>query len=102
MKYLKGKLEEFLKMNALPTLDETRVDGWVRFLQLYSRVVSGSPLVMTTKNQSATITHVTLSVRVADKMFENEVWFRVDWKISDKNGRTGTLFVINQQSLFLS
>jgi hypothetical protein len=99
MTYFERELSDFLHANGLPTLDETREDGWVRFLHLYSRVVSDCPLVMTTKNQSATITHVTLSVQVADRIFENEVWFKVDWKISDRNGRTGTLFVINSMSL---
>lgn len=99
MRYFERELGEFLHANGLPTLDEARIDGWIRFLQLYSRVVSDCPLVMTTKNQSATITQVTLSVRVDDKTFESEVWFRVDWKISDKNGRTGTLWVINSMSL---
>jgi hypothetical protein len=40
MKYFERELTEFLHANGLPTLDETREDGWVRFLHLYSRVVS--------------------------------------------------------------
>jgi hypothetical protein len=99
MRYFERELNQFLQANQLPSLDSKHADGWVRFLHLYARIVSDCPLVMTTKNQSATITHVTLSVEVAKQIFENEVWFKVTWKISDKNGRSGSLFVINSMSV---
>lgn len=99
MRYFERELNQFLQANQLPSLDSKHADDWVRFLHLYARVVSDCPLVMTAKNQSATITHVTLSVEVANQIFENEVWFKVTWKISDKNGRSGSLFVINSMSL---
>lgn len=99
MRYFERELEEFLQVHQLPGLETRRQDGWVRFLHLYARVVADSPLIMTTKNQSVTITKVTLSVEVTDQVFENEIWFKVNWRIADKNGRSGSLFVINSMSL---
>jgi hypothetical protein len=93
-------LEAFLTTNGLPTLNETRSDGWIHFVHLYGRIVEDCPLVMTTKNQAATIARVTLKIDLAKASAQDggDMWFKVRWIIQDKSGLTGEVFVLNSFS----
>jgi hypothetical protein len=100
MMYFEDQLEKFLKANRLPSLDMTRSDGWIHFVHLYARIVEDCPLVMTPKNQSASIVSVTLQMDLANASEENEgeVLFRVRWIVRDRNGESGEIFIINSFS----
>lgn len=100
MRYFEDQLKEFLNVNGLPAMDETRSDGWIHFVHLYARIVEDCPLVITAKNKSATIASVTLKLDLAkpSKELEGETLFRVRWIIQDKNGQTGEIFIINSFS----
>jgi hypothetical protein len=47
MKYFENQLEGFLSANGLPSIDETRSDGWIHFVHLYAKIVEDCPLVIT-------------------------------------------------------
>lgn len=102
MRYFEEQLENFLTANHLPALERTRSDGWIHFLHLYAKIVEDCPLVMTTKNQLASIATVTLKMELAKEPKENEMWFMVRWIIQDKAGKSGEIFVLNSFSLSAS
>jgi hypothetical protein len=89
MRYFEGQLDAFLTGNGLPTLEQTRADGWIHFVHLYGKIVEDCPLVIQTKNASATVESVTLKLELAKKQDENDTWFMVRWIIEDKSGKTG-------------
>jgi hypothetical protein len=100
MRYFEAQLENFLKANGLPSLETTRSDGWIHFVHLYARIVEDCPLVMTTKNKSATVASVTLKMELAEavKPGGGDMWFKVRWIIQDKNGLSGEIYVLNSFS----
>jgi hypothetical protein len=100
MRYFEDQLNAFSKANGIATLDEIRSDGWIHFVHLYARIVEDCPLVMTPKNQSATITSVTLKLDLAKTSDEHggEMWFKVRWIIQDKNGLSGEIYILNSFS----
>lgn len=100
MTYFEDQLGTFLRSNGLPSLEDTRSDGWIHFVHLYAKVIEDCPLVMTNKNQTATISSVTLKMDLAKEsaQIEGEVLFRVRWIIEDKNGLKGEIFIINSFS----
>jgi hypothetical protein len=101
MRYFEDQLEGVLKANGLPTLDETRSDGWIHFVHLYAKIVEDCPLVMTAKKTSATVASVTLKMDLAkaSKQDGGDMWFKVRWIIQDKNGLTGEIYILNSFSL---
>ena len=100
MKPFEEELCRFLQDNGLPGLEASRPDGWTHFLHLYASVVEGCPLVITGgKIKSSTIASVTLNVELAKRAFEGERFYKVAWTVLDKNGRTGSIFVVNSFSL---
>jgi hypothetical protein len=100
MTYFERELTRFLETNGLPSLDTNRSDGFAHFLHLYAKVIEDCPLVMTGKNEAASIASVTIRV-ILGKMPQHsgDMWFRVNWTILDKNGRLGNLYVDNSFSL---
>jgi hypothetical protein len=99
MKYFEEQLDDFLKANGLPSLERTRSDGWIHFVHLYAKIVEDCPLVMTAKNDSATITSVTLKVELAKAPKQRDMWFKVRWIILDRNGLSGEIYILNSFSL---
>lgn len=101
LRYFEDQLEAFLRGNGLATLDETRSEGWIHFLHLYARIVEDCPLVMTAKNQLATIACVTLKMDLAKASDQDggDMWFKVRWIIQDKNGLSGEIYVLNSFAL---
>jgi hypothetical protein len=100
MEGFEKELSEFLDANGLPGLDKVRSDGWSHFLHLYAKVVEDCPLVMSAKNNvTATIDAVTVHMELANRPCENEMFYKINWTVSDKNGQSGTLFVMNSFSL---
>jgi hypothetical protein len=82
-------------------LDETREEGWIHFVHLYSRIVEDCPLVMTPNNPAATIASVTLKMDLAQASKQDgggDMWFKVRWIIEDKNGQSGEIFILNSFS----
>lgn len=100
MKYFEDQLEKFLRANGIPTLDETRDEGWIHFVHLYARIVEDCPLVMTAKNKAATIASVTLKMDLAKASKEDggDMLFKVRWIIQDKNGELGEIYILNSFS----
>jgi hypothetical protein len=99
--YFERELESFLKASGIPTLKTTRADAWTHFVHLYAQIIEDCPLVMTTKNKSATIASVTLKIDMgkAPSTYPNDMWFQVRWIIEDKSGRSGQIAVLNSFSL---
>jgi hypothetical protein len=99
LRYFEQQLNKFLKVNGIPTLHATRVDGWGHFIHLYAKIVEDCPLVMTAKNSSATIASVTLKLELGKTPKHGEMWFGVRWIIESKNGQTGEIYVVNSFSV---
>lgn len=116
MKAFEEELSRFLAAYGLPPLTKNRPDGWPHFLHLYSRVVEDIPLVVSLPavgkkkaKQGATggapkhISHVVVHFEPARQTVkhdtgEEEVLFKVTWRIHDKSGKSGDVFAINSYS----
>src|SRR6266481_1334841 len=75
MTLFEREMDRFLEANGVPTIGTIREEGWARFIHLYSRVIEDCPLVMTTKNPSASIVSVTLRVEPATHPPDDDVYF---------------------------
>ena len=95
METLKKELSQFLSNYGLPSLTMKRQDGWNQFLYLYCNVVQDIPLVV----QDSAVQEISrVVVRVDTAEQGTEILFKVTWTICEKNGKTGTIFVINSFS----
>jgi hypothetical protein len=101
MTYFERELTRFFEINGLPSLDVNRPDGFAHFLHLYAKVIEDCPLIMSAKNTTATVDSVTIRVDFAKASPEDggEMLYKVSWVVSDKNGQSGNIFVINSFSL---
>jgi hypothetical protein len=97
MTYFERELARFLEINALPSLNATRSDGFAHFLHLYAKVIEDCPLVINAKNKTASVASVMIQVDFtkASAEFGGDMLYKVNWIVSDKNGKTGNIFVIN-------
>jgi hypothetical protein len=100
MEYFEEELTAFLLANGLPDLEHTRLDGWTHFLHLYTRVIQDCPLIISAKNNStSTIDQVTVRVELANQPMGDDMPYKITWTVSDKNGQSGDIFVINSFQL---
>lgn len=101
MTYFERELTRFLEINGLPSLDVSRPDGFAHFLHLYAEVIEDCPLVMSAKNTTASVDNVTIRVDFAKASPADggEMFYRVNWIVSDKNRQSGNISVINSFSL---
>ena len=112
MESFEKELAEFLVAYDLPPLTKNRPDGWPYFLHLYARVVEDIPLMVslpaagkkkkTKPGAPKHISHITVHFEQAKETLKHpqgeEVLFKVTWRIHDKSGKPGTIFVINSFS----
>ncbi len=96
--YFEDELAEYLKKNGLPDLSALRPDGWSHFFHLYTQIIEGCPLVMTSVN-GAGIEKVTVHFELAKQSVEDEMLYKITWTVTDKNGLSGDIFIINGFSL---
>jgi hypothetical protein len=104
MRSFEQELSQFLTAYGLPQLTKSRPDGWAYFLQLYARVVEDIPLVVSSPAVAKHITHVTVHFdqarrAISENPGEEEMLFRVTWATHDRNGRSGSISVINSYTL---
>jgi hypothetical protein len=100
MKHFEEELAAFLNANMLPSIDAARHDGWIHFLHLYAKVVEDCPLVISGKNSvNSDIESVTVHLELAKEAVGDHMLFEVTWTVEDKNGLSGSIFVINSFSL---
>ena len=101
MTYFERELTRFLEINGLPSLNESRSDGFAHFLHLYAKVIEDCPLVMNAKNTTASVASVTIRVDFAKQSATDggDMLYKVNWIVSDKNGESGNIFVINSFEL---
>jgi hypothetical protein len=112
------ELSQFLEVYNLPPLTLHCSDGWAHFLNLYARVIEDVPLVVSvpTENKKKVkqsivdsppkhISYVTVNCELARETIKHtdgeEVLFKVTWEIHDKNGQSGSIFIINSFSSHL-
>src|ERR1700676_2242347 len=96
--YFKRELSQLLKDKGLPDLSASRPDAWSHFFHLYAKIIEDCPLVVTAKNAGATIEMVTVHFELAKEQIEGEMLYKITWTVSDKNGQSGDIFVINSFS----
>jgi hypothetical protein len=101
MTYFERELTRFLEINGLPSLNATRSDAFAHFLHLYAKVIEDCPLVMNAKNTTASVASVTIQVDFAKASAADggDMLYKVNWIVSDKNGQSGNIFVINSFEL---
>jgi hypothetical protein len=104
MRSFEHELNQFLATYGLPALTKNRADGWAHFLHLYAQVVEDIPLMVSSPAVAKHITHVTVHFdqareAVSEDPLEKEMLFRVTWTVHDKNGQSGSIFVINSYAL---
>ena len=113
MRSFEEELSRFLNDYDLPPLTKRRPDGWTHFLHLYIRVIEDIPLVVSLpaerkkkpgkqratpdapKHISRVVVHLQPAQETVQYGGEEEVFFKVIWAIHDKNGQSGSVFVIN-------
>jgi hypothetical protein len=95
MSSFEKELSSVLTKYGLPPLTATRQDGWPLFLHFYANVIEDIPLLVqdTVANPAQNISKVVVNVREA--VLNADMLFQVTWTIYDKNGQSGTIFVIN-------
>jgi hypothetical protein len=95
MESFQEEMEECLRSNGLPAIDFARPDGWIHFHHLCVKAVENCPLEILSGDQVSTIKRVTVHFEFAKHPIEDEMPFKVTWTITDKDGKTGEIFVIN-------
>lgn len=95
MESFREEFYQFLEIQGFPKLGKNNSDGWTRFLHLYARVIEDCPLEIRLDDRRAGIEKVTVNMQLADKLSGDQMYFRVRWIISDRNGKSGKIFVIN-------
>ena len=102
MERLEEELEAFLQKHDLPTLDETRTDGWTFFLHLYCKVIQNCPLVVTGTALNE-VAEINVWLEEAIKTIKHEhgedLLYKVNWDVTDNDGGEGTVFVMNSFSV---
>jgi hypothetical protein len=88
------ELSQFFEDYGLPTLTKNRSDGWPHFLHLYARVIEDIPLVVTDAT-ARHISHVTVHLQLAPQPVGEYRLFQVTWRLHDRNGQSGDIFVIH-------
>lgn len=105
MRSFKEELSQFLMIYGLSPLTQRRPDGWAHFLHLYTKVIEDIPLVVSApeaNNAPKHISHVTVNCELARETIKHaggeEALFKVTWAIHDKNGQSGSIFILNSFS----
>jgi hypothetical protein len=93
MDQFREELSDFLRSNSINDFSAAP-DAWTKFLYLYARVIEDIPLVIRS-DSSAEIKEVVVSVELAKELVEKERFFKVSWHVTDRNGKSGTIFVLN-------
>ena len=94
MSYFKEEFDMLLNENGI-----TRVFNWAHFLYLYAKAIENCPLSIRSTDTVSTINKVTINVILAYKLSYGEQYYKIDWRITDKNGKNGTIFVISSFSV---
>lgn len=95
------ELSKFLEKYGLPPVTQHRSDGWPHFLHLYTQVIQDIPLIVKESSPDAAqnISKVTVQFEAAKEPQKfgdrEELFYRVMWRIFDKNGDSGKIFIIN-------
>ena len=101
MKSFGKELSRFLDANRLPQVTLHHPDGWKCFLYFYTRIVEDIPLEL--KSDSSAVVKVTVHCEAGKEKVgfgdREEIGYKVTWKIFDRNGECGELFVTNLYSL---
>ena len=92
MSLFQEEFTDFLKIYDIPISYGRK--GWAGFVLHYARIIEDVPLVMWSAT-NATINKVTVNVEEAVTHPEGQFGFKVNWSIEDKNGRCGTIYVMN-------
>jgi hypothetical protein len=90
LRYFEKELLAFLTKHNLPALGE-----WTHFLHLYAQIVEHCPLIIAPQNTAASIENVTIHFELANRPIGDQILYKITWEVLDKNGKTGSLFIIN-------
>lgn len=95
MSKFREELSTFLQEHELPNFIADGPDSWTRFVHLYAHVIKDCPLIIRGDNIHLDIAKITIDLEMANKIVHGQVFYRVIWKIEDKDGKSGDFFVIN-------
>ena len=89
----KEDLSLFFKKYNLPYTFLNNLDGWVRFLHLYCKVIEDSSLIVI--DGQLNLEKVVISLEEAGILIHGQQFYKINWHVVGKDGKTGTYFVIN-------
>jgi hypothetical protein len=87
------ELSAFLKAHSITDISKSS-DTWSKFLFLYAQVIEDVPLLIWADSSAAT-REVVISVESATREAEGHRFYKVIWKVTYKDGRSESVFVIN-------
>jgi hypothetical protein len=93
MSQFREELSDFFCAHSITDFSKSP-DEWPRFLYLYARVIEDTPLLIRADN-SAPVREVAVSVEMAKELTLGQHVFKVMWRVTDRDGRSGTIFVNN-------
>ena len=92
------ELSHFLQSRQLTDLAANGPDSWPHFLHLYAGVVEDCPLVIKQNNSSSNVTKVTIHLENARQQVSGQNYYKISWKVTDRSGTSGEIFIINSFS----
>jgi hypothetical protein len=98
MGLFKGELDSFLNEHSLPKI-ETNQEGWPKFLFFYAKVVEDCPLEIRPANSVSSIQKITISVEKAQKLLEDQQFYKISRNITERNGAIGEISTFNSFSV---
>ncbi len=98
MRLFKKELDTFIKERGLPEINSVK-DGWTKFLWFFAKVIEDCPLEIWTSNIASNVQSVKIKAELANKIIDGHHLYKITWFISEVNGKTGELFVINSFSV---
>lgn len=98
MRFFEAELLAVLQHYGLPYVNRKKYsEGWAHFIYLYSRVIEDISLEVNDNiaNHAEHISQVVVHVDTAPIKNGPHLLFRVRWRLHDRDGRTGSIFVLN-------
>jgi hypothetical protein len=90
----RDEISAFLRQYAIPDFSQSS-DQWAKFIYLYSRIIEDCPLRIRADNP-VLVSEIVVAVRESrETIVPGEHFFKVSWHVKDKNGKSGSFFVIH-------
>lgn len=93
MERFREELSDFFSSYNLTDITSSS-NSWTKFLYLYGLIIQDTPLVIRNSN-SAGIQEIIVSVELSKETHSSYQLYKVSWRLKDRDGRHGTIYVLN-------